>query len=86
MPIIAEFYGIAVMMFFHEHNPPHFHARYQGKLAVFDIRAGKIIGGKFPPRAQRLVRDWIKLHKKELLANWELALKDRKLKKIKPLE
>lgn len=86
MPIISEFYGIAIMMFFQEHNPPHFHARYQGKLAVFDIRTGKMIGGKFSPRAKRLVRDWMRLHKKELLDNWELALNDCKLRKIKPLE
>jgi hypothetical protein len=26
MPEISRFYGIVVAMFFHEHNPPHFHA------------------------------------------------------------
>lgn len=86
MPIISEFYGISIMMFFQEHNPPHFHAKYQGKVAVFNIRTGKMLGGKFSIRAQRLIREWIKLHQDELLENWQLAQHDRKLRKIKPLE
>lgn len=28
MPSISIFYGIKIMMFFDEHNPPHFHANY----------------------------------------------------------
>jgi hypothetical protein len=28
MPRISEFYGITILMFFGDHNPPHFHVRY----------------------------------------------------------
>ncbi len=28
MPEICRFYGIIIAMFFDDHNPPHFHARY----------------------------------------------------------
>jgi hypothetical protein len=28
MPTIAWFYGIAIQMYYNDHNPPHFHARY----------------------------------------------------------
>jgi len=42
--------------------------------------------GKFPKRALRAVLDWYDLHRKELLQNWKLALKDVPLNKIKPLE
>jgi hypothetical protein len=31
MPEISRFYGIIVAMFFDDHNPPHFHARYGGE-------------------------------------------------------
>ena len=31
MPIVSEFYGIKIMMFWDEHNPPHFHAEYGEK-------------------------------------------------------
>jgi Domain of unknown function (DUF4160) len=28
MPRLSEFYGIAIYMYFADHNPPHFHAIY----------------------------------------------------------
>ncbi len=38
MPTISMFYGIIIRMYNNgEHNPPHFHAQYQGKVAVFDM-------------------------------------------------
>ena len=30
MPEISRFYGIIIRMYFVDHNPPHFHAEYQG--------------------------------------------------------
>ena len=38
MPTISMFYGIIILMYNSgEHNPPHFHASYQGYNAVFDF-------------------------------------------------
>jgi hypothetical protein len=35
MPEVSRFYGIIVAIFFNEHNPPHFHARYgNSKIAI----------------------------------------------------
>ena len=28
MPEISHFYGIFIYMYFSEHNPPHFHVKY----------------------------------------------------------
>ena len=41
MPLIAQFYGIYIRMFWKEHNPPHFHASYQGVEAAYDIKKAK---------------------------------------------
>ena len=30
MPEISLFYGIRVTMYYDDHNPPHFHAEYNG--------------------------------------------------------
>jgi hypothetical protein len=86
MPIISRFYGIVIMMYFKEHHPPHFHARYEGSIAMFEIRTRRMIAGKLPPRARRLVSQWAKLHEEELLENWDSARKDGKLRAIEPLE
>ena len=37
MPEISRFYGIVIGMFYHEHRPPHFHARYGEYEAVIRI-------------------------------------------------
>lgn len=29
MPEVSRFYGIVIMMYYNDHDPPHFHARYQ---------------------------------------------------------
>jgi hypothetical protein len=39
MPTIAYFYGIAIQMFYDDHNPPHLHARYGRAKAVIRLTA-----------------------------------------------
>lgn len=38
MPRISEFYGIVIEMYWSDHNPPHFHAKYAEHRAEIDIR------------------------------------------------
>jgi hypothetical protein len=37
MPEISLFYGIRVTMYYDDHNPPHFHAEYNGNKAIIEI-------------------------------------------------
>ncbi|MFT4604805.1 MAG: hypothetical protein ACI9W4_001542 [Rhodothermales bacterium] len=71
MPTIARFYGILVKMYFQDHGTPHFHAMYAEFNGVFDIDGLEMIEGDLPRRAERLVREWGKLHQSELLSMWE---------------
>lgn len=86
MPTISRFYGILIQMFFDEKHSPHFHAIYAEYKASIEISSGKIIVGKLPRHAQRLVLEWAKQHRAELLENWERARRDEPLKPITPLE
>lgn len=70
MPIISVFYGIIIRMNIADHNPPHFHAEYQGQQAAFDIRTGSVLAGELPPNATRIVTAWAKQHRGDLLRNW----------------
>lgn len=72
-------------MFFKDHNPPHFHAKYEGQLAVYRIKDRHLLAGKLPPRATRLIKEWARIHEKELLEDWNIAQKEGKLKTIDPL-
>ena len=85
MPEISKFYGIVITMYFPEHNPPHFHVRYNEYRASIDIQTGKVTG-EMPRRALKLVYDWLDLHKEELLENWYKLEKGNSPSKIKPLE
>lgn len=54
-------------MYWDEHNPPHFHARYGTYNAAVDITSLKVLEGELPPRVLGLVIEWASIHKKELL-------------------
>ncbi len=85
MPEISRFYGIVVYMFFHDHNPPHFHIKYQEYEAKINIEDG-IVKGELPRRALRLIFEWLDLHKGELLENWKLLEERKPFNKIDPLK
>jgi hypothetical protein len=85
MPEISRFFGIVIGIFYDDHNPPHFHAKYQRYKATIDINNLTIIQGKLPPRVFGLVVEWVTMHKKELLKNWKLARAQKPLRPIEPL-
>ena len=86
MPEISRFFGIIIGMFFNEHNPPHFHARYGELQAEIDIQTLRVIEGDLPRRAKAMVLEWAEEHREELMENWKLAREMHELKNIKPLE
>jgi len=85
MPEISRFLGIIIAMFYNEHAPPHFHAKYGDFEVTVTIETG-VVSGEFPKRALSHVLEWLQLHKAELLKNWELAKLRKPLNKIDPLE
>ena len=85
MPKICYFLGISIHMYFDEHNPPHFHAKYNGYKGIFTLESVKYSTGNLPPRIIGLVTEWAELHKEELLDNWNNLKETGNYKKIKPL-
>lgn len=55
MPSISMFFGIIIYMYFDEHRPPHFHAKYQDYEAVFDFD-GELLEGSMPGKQLSLYR------------------------------
>ncbi len=85
MPEISRFYGIIIYMFFSEHDPPHFHVKYQEYEAILDIENG-VVHGDMPRRALNLIFEWLDLYKIELLENWKRIEQRKPLIKIEPLK
>ena len=86
MPEISRFFGIIIRMFYDEHNPPHFHAEYQGAKAVFDFDGNLLRGDLGSKTARKLVREWADVHTQELVNDWERARNDEQIERIAPLE
>lgn len=85
MPEISRFYGIIIYMFYNDHAPPHFHAKFQEYEATIDIDEG-LIKGEMPRTALNLIYDWVDKHKEELLINWNMIKERKPLNKIEPLK
>jgi hypothetical protein len=85
MPTISAFYGILIRMFFNDHEPPHFHARYGEFEATVDIGTLDVIHGQLPRRALNLVQEWAMIHREELLEDWRFCRENRAPTKIEPL-
>jgi hypothetical protein len=86
VPTISIFFGIMIEMFWNEHAPPHFHAKYAEHEATFNIRKLELMEGFLPRRAKNLVLDWAELHQAELLVDWDLCRNNMQPNKIEPLE
>ena len=85
MPEISRFLGIVVAMYYKEHAPPHFHAKYGGQTGVFSIQELRLIEGSLPKRITAFVLEWAFEHRDELLRDWQLVETKKPLEKIPPL-
>ncbi len=73
MPIISNFYGMIIKMYFQqkEHNPPHFHVIYGEYSGAIDIQTLKLMEGDLPDKALAIAKEWASQYQKELLQIWE---------------
>ena len=85
MPEISRFLGIVIALYYNDHAPPHFHARY-GAFEITVRIADGVVEGRFPRRALSHVLEWYNLHQAELSEVWNLARERRPLGRIDPLE
>jgi len=70
MPCVSRFRGIVIAIYYEDHTPPHFHARYCGAEASIRIDPLVLLIGCLPPGPLGQVLEWAALHQDELLAAW----------------
>ena len=85
MPELSRFLGISILMYFDDHNPPHFHVRYNDYRALISIDELKVLEGHLPARILGLVIEWAEMHKKELMQDWDMVKTTGNYVKIDPL-
>lgn len=80
MPTISEFFGILILMYYNDHAPPHFHARYAEHEALIRIDPLGILQGHLPPKALSLVMEWAALSAR-IIERLEACRKSSKIRK-----
>ena len=89
MPIISQFYGIIVTMYYNEengkHNKPHIYVRYNNDKVVYDFECN-IIEGNIPYKQKKMIEAWILIHKEELITLWNIMQEGEDYFKIDPLK
>jgi hypothetical protein len=85
VPEICRFFGIVITMNFDDHLPPHFHARYGEHRATIEIGSCDVTEGWLATRQRRLVAEWARLHRDELLENWRRSRSRLPMHRIAPL-
>ncbi len=88
MPALSNFFGITVTMAPEVGGPqgvPHFHAYYGDQAAVYSIEVLQLVAGDLPPEQKRLLEAWARLHRQELMADWQSLHDGRVAAAIDPL-
>ncbi|CAO3441907.1 DUF4160 domain-containing protein [Azospirillum largimobile] len=70
MPTIAEFDGIKILMYYQDHDPPHFHVEYGECEALIRVADLALIEGDVPGRILRRVTEWARPKQADLALNW----------------
>ncbi len=85
MPEISRFLGIVIRMYFNDHAPPHFHAKYGEHRASIAVESLGLVEGSLPGRILSLVVEWGMEHRDELMGNWESLRSTGEYHKIRAL-
>jgi Domain of unknown function (DUF4160) len=84
MPTLATVAGMAILIYYADHEPAHFHIRaanFRAKIAIGDLSVFEV-SGRMRPAEINTIRRWARLHQSELWANWRRAQRLEPLQKI----
>ena len=85
VPELSRFLGILIFMYYDDHPPPHFHAKYGKHEVQVDISSMKVIAGSLPRPQLAFVVAWGLLNQGALFKAWEAVTKGKHPGKIPPL-
>jgi hypothetical protein len=84
MPTVAIVAGMAILLYYDDHDPPHFHIRaanFRAKVAIHDLSVIEVVG-RMKPSEIRAIQRWARRHKSALRDNWRRASKLDPVRKI----
>ena len=85
MPLVSEFNGIKIYLYWQDHAPPRFHAEYGEARILVEIEGATVMRGAFPFPQLKLILAWCELHRDELMTDWQAAKIHGAIQRIAPL-
>lgn len=82
MPVVAVVDGMMVILYFEDHDPPHFHVEFGEFRARVSIATATLMDGRLPVAKRRKLLEWTREHRAELAQAWQDVRQDRKPKRI----
>ena len=70
MPTIFIIDSIKMLVYFDDHNPPHFHAIYNDYEELIVIPSLETLRGSLPPARNRKVIDWARENMNFIVGKW----------------
>lgn len=70
MPVIEIIDSIKIYMYFFDHAPPHFHAKYAEHEELIVIETLETYAGGIPKKQRKKVIEWAKNNKAYLNQKW----------------
>ena len=71
MPTFYIIEGVKIVLYFGDHNPPHFHAIIAEYDALIEIKTLEVLEGELPKNKQQKILEWAEKHKAELQEIWD---------------
>jgi len=71
MPTFYIINGVKIVLYFEDHNPPHFHAIIAEYDALIAIDSIEVLEGDLPKNKRKKILEWAEKHKDELLEIWK---------------
>ena len=85
MSELCRFSGITIHIYYNDHAPPHFHAKYGQYEAQISVATLTILNGNLPVAQRRVVMRWARMRQAELHDAWHCAQNSLPPGKIAPL-
>jgi hypothetical protein len=83
VPTVAIVDGMLILLFFDDHDPPHFHVEFGEFRARVSIATATMLDGRLPVAKRRKLLEWTRDHREDLGRAWHDVRKGLKVQRIK---
>lgn len=87
LPTVCESGGMRILLYFDDHDPPHFHivGEDRAEVHINYEQDGFYKAGKLSAKKERMIKDWIDEYYDDIMKAWNLCREFQDPGKIPPL-